>query len=152
MWRKFGDNEGHIFNHPKYAQSHLPIREQKEAFGHSVRATYLYSAMADYAAEIGDEALLDASRALFDDITKKKMYVTGGIGSTHVGEAFTIPYDLPNVHAYTETCASIGMMFFANRMLAADPVRRAEYADIVELEMYNGALSGLSETNQITFF
>ena len=151
--RGAADNtEAQIFAHPKYAQSHLPVREHTEAFGHSVRAAYLYSGMADYAAETGDKAMLDACRAVFEDITRKKMYVTGGIGSTNVGEAFTVPYDLPNGQAYTETCASIGMMFFANRMLSADPVRRAEYADIVELEMYNGALSGLSLDGECFFY
>ncbi|MBR3999772.1 MAG: glycoside hydrolase family 127 protein, partial [Clostridia bacterium] len=146
------NNEEHIFKHPKYAQSHLPVREHTEAFGHSVRATYLYSGMADYAAETGDEEMLNACRAVFDDITKKKMYVTGGIGSTNAGEAFTVSYDLPNAQAYTETCASIGMMFFANRMLETDPCRASRYADIVELEMYNGAMSGLSLDGESFFY
>ena len=138
------NHEAQIFNASFYAQSHAPIREQHEAFGHSVRAMYLYAGMADLAAETGDAALLDACRDLFESTTDKKMYVTGGIGSTNIGEAFTINYDLPNSRAYTETCASIGLMFFANRMFKADPARLSKYADIVELEMYNGALSGLS--------
>ena len=136
--------EAQIFLAAHYAQSHAPIRDQHEAFGHSVRAMYLYTAMADLAHETGDEALLTACRDLFLDATRRKMYVTGGLGSTRIGEAFTIPYDLPNAGAYTETCASIGMIFFARRMMLADPVHAAEYADVIELEMYNGALSGVS--------
>ncbi len=139
-----------------YAQSHLPIREQFEAVGHSVRATYLYSGMTDLALETKDTTLAKACYALFDDIVDKKMYVTGGIGSTHIGEAFTIPYDLPNDRAYTETCASIGMIFFANRMFALDAmlngVPSSKYADIAELELYNGALSGLSLDGECFFY
>ncbi len=146
------NNEAQIFDAAHYAQSHAPIREQHEAFGHSVRATYLYSGMADLAGEKHDEALLTACRDLFDDITKKKMYVTGGIGSTNIGEAFTIPYDLPNAHAYTETCASIGMMFFGERMFRIDPEHPSKYHDTVELEMYNGALSGLSLSGEEFFY
>ncbi len=138
------NKEDQIFLAAPYAQSHAPIRDQHEAFGHSVRAMYLYTAMADLAAETRDAALLTACRDLFLDVTQKKMYVTGGLGSTRIGEAFTIPYDLPNAGAYTETCASIGMIFFARRMMLADPEHAAEYADIIELEMYNGALSGVS--------
>lgn len=129
---------------PRHTQSHAPIREQTEAFGHAVRAMYLYSAMADYAGETGDEKLLETCRKLFTDITERKMYITGGIGSTRIGEAFTVPYDLPNATAYSETCASIGMIFFADRMFRHDEKHSSAYADIVELELFNGALSGLS--------
>ena len=146
------NTEKQILGAARYAQSHAPIREQHEAFGHSVRAMYLYSAMADLANETGDEALLAACRDLFNDTTRRKMYVTGGIGSTNIGEAFTIAYDLPNAKAYTETCASVGLMFFANRMFRADPVKSSKYADIVELEMYNGALSGLSLDGEKFFY
>lgn len=138
------NGEAQIFAAAHYAQSHAPIRDQHEAFGHSVRAMYLYAGMADLARETGDEALLNACRDLFDDVVRRKMYITGGIGSTRIGEAFTVPYDLPNAGAYTETCASIGMILFARRMMTADPLNMAKYADIIELEMYNGALSGLS--------
>lgn len=146
------NHEPYIFGEPHYAQSHAPIRMQHEAFGHSVRATYLYSAMADLAEETGDKELLDACRDLFEDITNRKMFVTGGIGSTNIGEAFTVPFDLPNNRAYTETCAAIGLMFFANRMLKADPERPSKYADIVELEMYNGMLSALSLDGEKFFY
>ena len=133
-------------------QSHLPIREQHYAVGHSVRAMYLYSAMADYAGEIGDRELFDVCCELFDDCTTKKMYITGGIGSTNISEAFTVPYDLPNKGAYTETCASIGMMFFANRMFRIDPAHPSKYADIIETEMYNGMLSGISLDGRRFFY
>ena len=136
--------EMQIVNEPRYSQSHAPIRDQHEAFGHSVRAVYLYSAMADLARQTGDKELFAACRDLFRDITQRKMYVTGGIGSTCIGEAFTVPYDLPNSQAYTETCASIGMIFFSDRMFLSDPDKDSSYADIIELELYNGALSGLS--------
>ncbi len=125
-----------------YNQSHIPVREQTEAVGHSVRAMYLYTGMALLAAQTGDEGLTKACKALFDDVALRKMYVTGGIGSTYVGEAFTNPYDLPNEGAYTETCAGIGLAFFANAMLALE--NDAKYADVIERVIYNGLLSGLS--------
>ena len=132
-----------------YNQSHLPVREQDEALGHSVRACYLYTGMAALALETGDEALKAACRRLYDDMVNCKMYVTGGLGSTHIGEAFTARYDLPNDTAYAETCASIGMIFFAHQMLQLEG--DAKYADVIELELYNGMLSGLS-TDGAAFF
>lgn len=134
----------------RYAQSHLPVRQQLTAEGHCVRACYLYCAMADAAKETNDPALFAACRALFDDITQKKMYVTGGIGSSHHGEAFTIPYDLPNDTAYNETCASIALSMFADRMKEIDP--QSKYADTVERELYNGALAGLSLDGKAFFY
>ncbi len=134
----------------RYNQSHLPVRQQHTAEGHCVRACYLYAAMADAAKETGDADLLAACRALFDDIAGRKMYVTGGIGSSHCGEAFTIPYDLPNDTAYAETCAAIALLMFADRMKLVDP--DAKYADIVELEMYNGILAGLSLDGKSFFY
>ena len=146
------NHEAQIFNEAHYAQSYAPVREQSEAFGHSGRAMYLYSGMTDLAAETGDEALLEACRKLFSDVTNRKMYITGGIGSTCIGEAFTRAYDLPNATAYTETCASIGLMFFANRLFKADPNHPSCYADAVELALYNGALSGLSLDGERFFY
>lgn len=134
----------------KQVQSHLPIREQFSAVGHSVRAGYLYTAMADLAAETGDEALLFACRQLYTDLVDRKMYITGGLGSTCHGEAFTIPYDLPNDQAYTETCASIAMIFFAHRMNQIE--RDAKYADTIEKELYNGMLSGISLSGDAFFY
>ena len=120
----------------------MPVREQDEALGHAVRAVYLYSGMADFARLTGDEGLKEACKKLWDDITQRKMYITGGIGGTHIGEAFSFAYDLPNDTAYAETCASIGMIFFARRMLEIEADSR--YADIMERELYNGVLSGMA--------
>lgn len=133
-----------------YNQSQLPVRQQKEAMGHAVRACYLYSAMADIAKEIDDNELFDACKAIFDDIVNKKMYITGGIGSSHHGEAFTVAYDLPGDTAYAETCASIGLMMFADRM--KDIELDSKYADIVEKEIYNGIISGISLDGKAFFY
>ncbi len=133
-----------------YNQSHLPVRQQTEAVGHAVRACYLYTGMAYLAAETGDEALTAACRRLYDDVTGCKMYVTGGTGSTHVGEAFTARYDLPNAQAYSETCAGIALMLFANGMLALE--NDARYADTVERALYNVVLSGLSQSGDAFFY
>lgn len=124
-----------------YHQAHLPVREQTEAVGHAVRAVYLYSGMADFAGLIADEALKDTCGRLWDDIVQRKLYITGGIGATHLGEAFSFAYDLPNDTAYAETCASIGMIFFAQRMLKLCP--DSKYADIMERELYNIVLGGM---------
>lgn len=134
----------------EYYQAHLPVREQEEAVGHAVRAVYLYSGMADFARLTNDESLLDSCRILWNDITQKKMYITGGIGSTHMGEAFTYAYDLPNDTAYAETCASIGLVFFARRMLEIDVDSR--YADVMERALYNGILSGMAEDGKSFFY
>lgn len=134
----------------QYHQSHLPVREQNEAVGHSVRAVYLYSGMADVAKATGDEALYHACEQLWDNIEQKKMYITGGIGGTHIGESFSFNYDLPNDTAYAETCASIGLVFFARRMLEihAD----SKYADVMETALYNGILSGMALDGKSFFY
>ena len=123
-------------------QAHLPVREQTTADGHAVRAVYLYAGMADVAAETGDRELLAACRRLWRNIVTRRMYIHGGIGSTCHGERFTVDYDLPNAEAYAETCAAIGLVFFAHRMLNIDPDRR--YADVMERALYNNVLSGVS--------
>jgi len=133
-----------------YNQSHLPVRQQREAMGHAVRACYLYSAMADAAKETDDKELLDACTNIFNDIVHNKMYITGGIGSSHHGEAFTVAYDLPNNTAYAETCASISLMMFADRM--KDIILDSKYADIVEREIYNGIISGISLDGKAFFY
>ena len=125
-----------------YEQSHIPVSEQREAVGHCVRALYMYSAMADYASAAKDVTYPAQLEELFDDIITRKMYITGGVGATSIGEAFTIPYDLPNETAYNETCASIAMAMFGWRM--GNRIPKSKYADIVELELYNGILSGVS--------
>ena len=114
----------------EYSQCHAPVREQNEAVGHSVRAVYMYMAMADLAMEMQDESLYEACRRLWDNIVNKRMYITGGIGSTSEGEAFTLDYDLPNDSIYAETCASIAMVMFAKRML--DIEADGQYSDIME--------------------
>ena len=131
-------------------QSHLPVREQKDALGHSVRAMYLYTGMAMLAKETNDQSLIDACKTLWEDVTLRKMYVTGGLGSTRIGEAFTVPYDLQNDEAYTETCAGIGLIFFANAMLQLET--DAKYADILERVLYNGVLSGISLDGKSFFY
>lgn len=133
-----------------YNQAHLPVRQQTEATGHAVRAVYLYSGMADIARLTKDEGLLSACNTLWDNIVNKKMYITGGIGSTNHGEAFTYAYDLPNDMAYAETCASIGMVFFARRMLQIKP--DARYANIMERELFNGVLSGMALDGKSFFY
>lgn len=134
----------------QYNQAHLPVREQDEAVGHAVRAVYLYSGMADIARLTGDEALYAACEKLWDNITRKKMYITGGIGATHMGEAFSFNYDLPNDTAYAETCASIGLVFFARRMLEIKADRK--YADVMERALYNGILSGMALDGKSFFY
>ena len=125
----------------KYNQSHATIYEQDEAVGHSVRAVYMYTAMADLAAEDKDEKLLAACKRLWDNITQKKLYITGGIGSTVCGESFSVPYELPNDTVYAETCASIGLVFFARQLLKSE--KRGNYADVMEQALYNGIISGM---------
>lgn len=125
-----------------YNQSHLPVREQTTPEGHAVRACYLYSGMADIAREYEDSPLLDACKTIFDHMISRRMYITGGIGSSHVGEAFTVDYDLPNATAYAETCAAISLAMFASRLSLLEP--RGVYADIAERALYNGFLSGVS--------
>ena len=133
-----------------YNQSHIPVVSMREAVGHSVRACYMYAGMADYAALADDTPMAVACKALFNNIAKKKMYVTGGIGSTKIGEAFTEEYDLPNQLAYTETCAAISLLFFAIRMQRLE--NDSKYADVAELALYNGILSGLSLDGEAFFY
>lgn len=133
----------------EYNQSHLPVREQTEVVGHAVRATYLYSGMTDVALETRDKSLLDASRRLWKNLTRRRMHITGGIGPIQSNEGFTTDYDLPNEGAYLETCAAIGLVFWAHRLLNAD--RNGEVADVLERALYNGTISGVSYDG-LTFF
>jgi DUF1680 family protein len=132
------------------AQDNAPARELYKAEGHAVRATYYYSAMADMARLTGDNAMKQACDRLFEDISERKMYVTGGIGSTRYCESFTTAYDLPNLTAYTESCAAIGLVFFAQRMQAMDIV--GTYGDLVERILYNGFLSSTSLDGKSFFY
>lgn len=133
-----------------YYQAHLPVKQQTEAVGHSVRAVYLYSGMADIARLTGDEELYASCKKLWESITREKMYITGGIGATHMGEAFSFPYDLPNDTAYAETCASIGLVFFARRMLQIEA--DSHYANVMERALYNGILSGMALDGKSFFY
>lgn len=134
----------------EYNQAHQPVREQKKVVGHAVRAMYLYSGMADIATEYNDDTLTSALETLWDDLTTKQMYITGGIGPAASNEGFTAYYDLPNESAYAETCASVGLVFWASRMLGRGPDRR--YGDIMEQALYNGAMSGLSLDGKRFFY
>ncbi len=133
-----------------YNQAHREPRHQHEAVGHAVRGVYLYSGMADIAKHFGDSELYEACRKLIDNIMNQKMYITGGIGATVDGEAFSFNYDLPNDLAYSETCASIGLIFFARRMLEIAP--DADIADSVERALYNTVLSGMAQDGKSFFY
>lgn len=141
IWKKLG---------LKYYQAHLPVRSQVTAEGHSVRAVYLYSGMADIAIETGEQLLIKACKKLWSNIVTKRMYITGGIGSTSFGESFTFDYDLPNDTVYSETCASVGLVFFAQRMLQID--QDSSYADIMEKALYNSVISGISLDGKKFFY
>lgn len=133
-----------------YFQAHAEIYDQKEAVGHAVRAVYMYTAMADLAGADGDKRLFGACKTLWNNIVKQKMYITGAIGGNPEGEAFSVNYELPNDMAYAETCASIAMVFFAKRMLEMEP--DGSYADIIERELYNSTISGMSLDGKTYFY
>jgi uncharacterized protein len=134
----------------EYNQSHKPVREQDKVVGHAVRAMYMYTAMADLAADLGDESLKATCERLWQDVTSKRMYVTAGLGPSASNEGFTADYDLPNDTAYAETCASVALIFWASRMLNIDCDGR--YADVLELALFNGALAGLSRDGTHYFY
>lgn len=135
---------------PEYSQSHLPVREQKTAEGHAVRAVYLYSAMADLAYEYQDKELEDACETLWNNMVHKRMYITGGIGSSGLLERFTTDYDLPNDRNYSESCASIGLAMFGKRM--GEITRDASYIDVVEKALYNTVLAGIAMDGKSFFY
>ena len=135
---------------PRYSQSHEPVREQKTAEGHAVRAVYMYCAMADLAYEYKDKELLDACKTLWEDMTKRQMYITGSIGASGLLERFTTDYDLPNNCNYSETCASIGLALFGRRM--AQITKDASYMDVVERALYNTLLSGIAQDGKSFFY
>ncbi len=126
----------------RYSQAEEPIREQESVHGHSVRACYLYAAVTDIARETNDSELLQVARRLWDDLTQHQMYITGGIGSQHTIEGFTFAYNLPNETTYGETCASIALIFWGQRMFTLDPDSR--YFDVIERALYNDVVSGVS--------
>jgi DUF1680 family protein len=134
----------------QYYQAGMPVREQRTAQGHAVRAVYLYSGIADVARETGDDELLEVSRSLWNDIAFKQMYITGAVGQSAHGEAFSFDYDLPNDAAYAETCAAIGLAFFSARMLSIEP--KAVYADVIERLLFNGIICGMSLDGKSYFY
>jgi DUF1680 family protein len=141
----FLDERGHAHNrklYGEYSQDHKPVLEQDEAVGHAVRAVYMYAGMADIAALSGDPSYVMAIDRLWENVVAKKLYITGGIGSTGEHEGFGPNYDLPNASAYAETCASIANVFWNHRMflLHGD----GKYIDVLERVLYNGLLSGIS--------
>ncbi len=133
-----------------YNQSQTKIVEQTEAVGHAVRATYMYSGIADVAALTGDAAYMKTSDTIWNNVVAKKLYLTGGIGATGRGEAFGGDYEMPNMTAYNETCAAIGNDFWNHRLflLHAD----ARYIDVMERTLYNGLLSGVSLDGKAFFY
>jgi uncharacterized protein len=135
---------------PSYSQDHEPIREQDEVVGHAVRALYLYSGAADLHAEAGEPELLEALERLWLNMTTKRMYVSGGLGSRHEGEAFGEDYELPNGRAYAETCAAIASVMWNWRMLMISG--DARYADLMEHTLYNAVLPGLSLDGRHYFY
>lgn len=152
--RGHGLGQGMIWDKPNwgpaYCQDDVPVTKISQAVGHSVRAVYLYTAMAEIFESEHDEKYLEALTAVWEDITQKKMYITGGIGSSRENEGFKEPYQLPDESAYCETCASIGEVFFNQQMnLITD---EAKYADIIERCLYNGILSGISQEGNKFFY
>lgn len=156
--RFFLDERGHAngrelqsnFGIPGYMQDHQPVREQREAVGHAVRATYMYAAMTDVAALDGDESLAGASRALWRNVSGRKLALSGGIGARHHGESFGDDYELPNQSAYNETCAAIGNIFWNQRLFQLDG--DARYLDVLERTLYNGFLAGIDLAGDRFFY
>ncbi len=138
----FLDTRGYTSRKDAYSQAHKPVVEQDEAVGHAVRAVYMYSGMADVAAITGDSSYIKAIDKIWDNIVSKKIYITGGIGARHAGEAFGNNYELPNLSTYCETCAAIGNVYMNYRLflLHGD----AKYFDVLERTLYNGLISGVS--------
>ncbi len=135
---------------PEYCQDKVPVKEQKDITGHAVRAMYLYTGAADVGAATNDDGYMNAMKSVWEDVVYRNMYITGGIGSSGSNEGFSVDYDLPNANAYCETCASVGMVFWNQRMnlLTGD----ARYADVLERSLYNGALDGLSLSGDHFFY
>jgi uncharacterized protein len=133
-----------------YAQDVVPVKDQKEITGHAVRAMYMYTGAADVAAQTGDAGYMKAMRTVWEDVVYRNMYITGGIGSAGSNEGFSVDYDLPNERAYCETCASVGMVFWNQRMNSL--TGNAEYIDVLERSLYNGALDGLSLSGDRFFY
>ncbi len=148
-----GNGKGVIWDEwkdPDYCQDRLPVKDQRKITGHAVRAMYLYTGAADVAAVTNDAGYITAMDSLWQDVISHHMYITGGIGAQGTNEGFGKPYDLPNETAYCETCASVGMVFWNQRMnmLSGD----SKYIDVLERSLYNGALDGLSLSGDRFFY
>ncbi len=139
-----------IYNQDWYLQAHKPVVEQEEAIGHAVRATYMYSGMADVAALTGDQDYIHAIDRIWENVVSKKIYITGGIGASRKGEAFGENYVLPNKTAYNETCAAIGSIFWNHRLFLLHG--HARYIDVLERTLFNGFLSGISLSGDKFFY
>ena len=142
--------EGEGYMAPNYAQQHLPVREQRTAEGHSVRAMYLYSGMADLIAAKGDTTLAPALESIWHDIVDKKMHINGGLGAVPGIEGFGPAYVLPNKDTYDETCAAVGNVFFNYRMFLASG--DAKYVDVAEVALYNNVLAGVNMEGNKFFY
>lgn len=138
----FLEARGHTGRRDAYSQAHKPVLEQDEAVGHAVRATYMYAGMADVAAVTGDTAYIHAVDRIWDNIVGKKLYITGGIGARYEGESFGDNYELPNLSAYCETCASIGNVYVNYRLFLLHG--EAKYYDVLERTLYNALIAGVS--------
>lgn len=133
-----------------YNQAQTKVVEQSEPVGHAVRATYMYSGMTDVAALTGDAKMRAAVKRIWDHLVTSKLYITGGIGASGSGEAFGRPYELPNMTAYNETCASVGMDYWAHRLFLLEG--DAQYIDVMERTLYNGLISGVSLDGRTFFY
>lgn len=149
MAKKFIDIRGVTFKpegdgvmSPSYAQQHQPVREQRKAVGHAVRAAYLYSGMADVMAQTGDTSLRPALDSIWGNIVDTRMHITGGLGAVHGIEGFGPEYELPNLEAYDETCAAVGNVLFNYRMFMAE--KDGKYIDVAEVALYNNVLAGVN--------
>jgi len=142
------DGKGGLYG--AYSQDHIPVTEQTEAVGHSVRAAYLYTGMADVAALTGDMNYIKAIDAIWSDVVNTKLYLTGGIGAAGGHEGFGGPYELPNMTAYCETCASIANIFWNHRMFLMHD--DAKYIDVLERSLCNAALAGVSMEGDTFFY
>ncbi|PGH39916.1 MAG: hypothetical protein CRN43_06180 [Candidatus Nephrothrix sp. EaCA] len=148
--RGHGYGKGVIWGYPNYCQDSIPVKDQRNITGHAVRAMYLYTGVADVAAAKNDVGYMNAMKNVWEDVVYRNMYITGGIGASGKNEGFTADYDLPNKEAYCETCASVGMVFWNQRMNLL--TGEAKYIDILERSLYNAALDGLSLSGDKFFY
>ncbi|MGB2845744.1 MAG: glycoside hydrolase family 127 protein, partial [Candidatus Aminicenantaceae bacterium] len=139
-----------LYNRTKHIQDHKPVLEQEEAVGHAVRAAYMYAGMADVAALTGNVNYVSAINRIWENVVSKKLYLTGGIGSRHDGEAFGDNYELPNLTAYNETCAAIGNVMWNHRLFLL--FGETKYLDVLERTLYNGLISGVSLSGDLFFY